>query len=669
MFARLAAERAPEVEVRTLRPGGELLLPVVRTAPDRQAVTVERPPGAAYGGPMPRRPPTMRARQAARAVPPPQLPAGPALLPRPALVARLAALSRRTLTLLVAPTGYGKTTLVAEWAEAETRPVVRLALEPADADGGLLWARLAGAIGAGAGSAQPDALLNALAESTKLVLVLDDYQALGGACDDDVSYLLERLPQPVSVLVASRSEPGIDLAPIAAAGGLGRLGAADLRFDAVEIAAAADLAGTPLAESELDPAAAVTEGWPAGVRLACAALRGPEGLAGFDGTCRAVVEYFEEEVLDGLDPGLREFLVRSSVLERLSAPLCDGVLGRGDSAERLAEAERGGLFLFPVGRGRTVVRHHPLFRAFLQTQLDGASRLQLHRRAATALADTGAVADAVAHAAACGRPAARALLLRNWRALAAHERIDEAERSLAASGSAAPPLAESWVAAARGRETDRPRRGVLPFGTGDRELEDALVRTWFSAGDIAGALRLRARVDALPERDELLDAAATGALAHALHAAGRDDEALAAAERLDLSAAAEAPAPAVRTLAVRARACARLERPAAAAAALRTAAALVERHGLAGTPAAELLPREREPAEPERRRPGGDLTRAELTVLRLLTSRLTQREIAAELYLSANTVKTHVASIHRKLGVSGRAEAVAAARRLNLLPG
>ncbi|HSP73179.1 MAG TPA: LuxR C-terminal-related transcriptional regulator, partial [Gaiellaceae bacterium] len=128
--------------------------------------------------------------------------------------------------------------------------------------------------------------------------------------------------------------------------------------------------------------------------------------------------------------------------------------------------------------------------------------------------------------------------------------------------------------------------------------------------------------------------------------------------------------------AVRSLACARLGRPAAAAAAARSAAALVARHGLDGTPAAAVLPRgPRSPEPPAAAVPRGsrrlrrELSDAELAVLRLLPTSLTQREIGRELYLSLNTVKTHAAAVYRTLGVSSREEAVAAARRLNLLPG
>src|SRR4051794_8975563 len=172
-------------------------------------------------------------------VAPAPLPPVPGTIPRPALVARLAGLAPRPLTLVVAPTGYGKTTLLREWAARERRAVAWLTLEPADADPRRLWRRLAAAVGAPR-TTSGDALLNELAAGGEQVLVLDDHQAVGGrACDEALALFLERLPENVSAIVVSRWEPGLEPGSAAAAGEVGRLGPEDLRLDRRELAAVA----------------------------------------------------------------------------------------------------------------------------------------------------------------------------------------------------------------------------------------------------------------------------------------------------------------------------------------------------------------------------------------------------------------------------------------------
>lgn len=639
---------------------------------------------------MPTRP-TLRTLEQAPYAPPP----GPApVVPRPALVERLRALSRRTLTLVVAPTGYGKTTLLAQWAAAEERHVAWVALAPADAEPHRLWRRVAHAVTAAlpalaaadapAGTTADRALaalVNALTDGPELVVVLDDYHALGGACDETVGYFLERAPENVSVVLAARSRPPLELGSLPSRGEVGLLAAGDLLLDRETTAAAAALTGIALSGAELDELEQRTEGWPAGVRLALASLRAAGDLDAFSGAGADVADYFREEVLAAASRELRRFLLQTSVLERLTAPLCDRLLDRRDAAGRLAEAQRAGALLVPLDGDGDAFRYQRLFGEFLRSELDPAARARLHRRAASLLEEAGTIDEAVGHAAAGSGPAAaRELLLRHWRALAAHEQVDEARRGLAAIGEAgAPPLAAAWVAAAEGgrAEPAGSGRGRLPFGTGDAELETALVSVWFAADadDVAAAERARALVEALPTVDPLLVAASSAALGAALYAAGRDEDALAAVAGIDPGTAATAPAPAVRGLAVRSLACARLGRPAAAGTAARGAEALIARHGLEGTPAAVVLhgarPAERTaptaPRGPRRLR--GELSDAELAVLRLLPTPLTQREIGRELYLSLNTVKTHAAAIYRALGVSSREQAVAAARRLNLLPG
>jgi ATP/maltotriose-dependent transcriptional regulator MalT len=608
-------------------------------------------------------------------------PPRPETAARPALAARLGALSRRALTLLVAPTGYGKTTLLSDWATAESRAVAWLSLEPADGEPRRFWRRVASAVAPVPGAPVVDEtvarILNELALGPELVLVLDDYHAVDSrACDETLGFFLERLPENVCVVLASRFEPELELGSLPSSGQLGRLTADDLRLNVPEIDECVALAaGVRLSAEELSRLEELTEGWAAGVRLAALSLHGAAGLDGFSGSSPEVADYLEEEVLAACSDELRTFVVQTSILDRLYAPMCDALLGRDDSAALLAEAERAGLFLVPLDRARTTFRHHRLVRQLLLDLLPPDAAADLHRGAAALLEAEERIDEAVRHAAAAGgRAAARTLLLRHWRRLTGLERADEAARALAAVDDPSLSLAQAWVAAAR-REPAAPARGRPrpPWGTGDAALEAALVRAWFSPDDLEGARRLHALVEARRAADPFLVTVSAAALGHALHRAGRDEDALAALAALDTAAA---PAAAARGLAVRARARARLGRSAGAAQAERAAAALVARHGLDETAAAALLsteppaPDTAAPSRGARARPaGGALSGAELVVLRLLASRLTQREIARELYVSPNTVKTHVSAVYRKLGVSCRRDAVAAARDLNLLPG
>jgi ATP/maltotriose-dependent transcriptional regulator MalT len=352
--------------------------------------------------------------------------------PRPGLLARARLLQRldrgmaRELTLVCAPAGFGKTSLLGDWGRHARRTVAWLSLDAGDDDPVRFWRYVAAALD-GAGTAvgerlgpllrgpQPasleavvTALVNQLAAgSEETALVLDDYHLIQApAVHDSLALLLERLPPQLRLVVASRADPPLPLARLRARGQLAELRAADLRFTEEEAAALLhQTAGLDLPTGSVAALAARTEGWPAGLQLAGLSLQGhpdPAGfVAAFSGSHRYVLDYLTEEVLDRQAEPLRGFLLETSVLERLSGPLCDAVTGRSDSQALLEQAERANLFLVPLDGQRRRWRFHHLFADLLRARLQQThpERVpQLHRAAAAWCEAHGLVDDAVRHA-------------------------------------------------------------------------------------------------------------------------------------------------------------------------------------------------------------------------------------------------------------------------------
>jgi LuxR family maltose regulon positive regulatory protein len=314
----------------------------------------------------------------------------PGLVARPRLLERLDRGMAQGLTLVCAPAGFGKTSLLADWARHTGRPVAWLSLDDGDNDPVRFWRYVAAALDAAgvavAGRVAPllagqqpappgvvvTALVNELAvRDDEVALVLDDYHLVQASpVHDGLALLLERLPPGLRPVVASRADPPLALARLRARGQLAELREADLRFTAEESAALLRAtAGLELPAASLTALAARTEGWAAGLQLAGLSLRGhpdPRGfVASFSGSHRYVLDYLAEEVLDRQPAELREFLLRTSILERLSGPLCDAVRGRGDSQELLERAERANLFLVPLDGQRRWWRYHHLFADLL----------------------------------------------------------------------------------------------------------------------------------------------------------------------------------------------------------------------------------------------------------------------------------------------------------------
>jgi len=351
----------------------------------------------------------------------------PGQVPRPRLLAQLDEGLARGLVLVCAPAGYGKTVLLADWAGHSGRPVAWLSLDAGDNDPVRFWRhvvaaldrarpgigeRVAPLLGAPAPSSFQGlvtALINDLAADETL-LVLDDYHLIGSPqVHESLAFLAERRPAGMCVVLASRSDPPLALARLRARGQLTEIRIAELRFRPAEAGELLQHAVSALPDPSVAALAARTEGWAAGLQLAALSLRGHEDaaafVAAFTGSHRYVLDYLAEEVLERQGEQLRMFLLETSVLDRLSGPLCNAVTGGEGSQALLEDAERSGLFLIPLDEVRGWWRYHHLFadllRARLQAEHPGRVP-ELHRNAAGWYAEHGPADDTIGHAMAAG---------------------------------------------------------------------------------------------------------------------------------------------------------------------------------------------------------------------------------------------------------------------------
>jgi LuxR family maltose regulon positive regulatory protein len=333
-----------------------------------------------------------------------------------------------TLTLVVAPAGYGKTTAVRSWCARENAALAWVNLDAGDNDPVQLWRYIATAVdraraglgrgmlrrlgvAGGAVEAAIDELMNEAAGlGSNLRIVLDDIEAVKSAeCLSLIDYALGHVPPNVRVVLISRVDPALRLARLRAAGALAEVRGADLRFTAAEALELLVVRGQlELGREEIDALVERTGGWPAALVLAWLWLRTVEDPAqaveAFGGDHRFVADYLSNEVLTALDEDTRVFLYGIAVLGEFTADLCDGVLDRADSAVRLAELERSNLFVSGTERGAWF-RIHPLFAEYARTHLvslDPSAPTRIHQRAAEWLRSHGLPGEAVEHAAAAG---------------------------------------------------------------------------------------------------------------------------------------------------------------------------------------------------------------------------------------------------------------------------
>ena len=360
-------------------------------------------------------------------IPLPRIPA----VARPRLIQRLqlSIESRCKLTLICAPAGFGKTTLLSAWIDNLRRTdsavgVGWLSLDENDSDPSRLMTYLVAALqsahpglGTVLSAAAPveatlTALLNELAQSPRsVILVLDDFQAIEVTPVREVLiFLLNHLPANLHVVIASRSDPPIPLARMRSRGELTELRAIDLRFAADEVAGfLTEVMGLALSPGDIDALEARTEGWIAGLQLAALSMRERSDVSGFieafAGSHRFVIDYLGEEVLENQPAHVRDFLLQTAFLDRLSGPLCQAVSGREDSRELLEGLERDNLFVVPLDDKREWYRYHHLFADVLRARSlreDHGRVSVLHRLASDWHERHAMPEDAVRHSLAAG---------------------------------------------------------------------------------------------------------------------------------------------------------------------------------------------------------------------------------------------------------------------------
>ncbi len=301
--------------------------------------------------------------------------------------------SQAPLVTVIAPVGYGKTSLLAEWAEADPRPFAWVALDRRDTDPVVLLRYVASAIhrvepvpsavfdalsgpGGSTWSKRVPRLGRALAEVDRpLVLALDDLHAVANpSCMDVLAELFDYVPSGSQFAIASREEPALPIGRWRAQGLVEEIRTAELRLDEQEAQSLLEAAGVELDASELSELIERTEGWPAGLYLAALSMRAgapsEASAAAFSGADRFVADYFRDELLSRLPPDEARFLTQTSVLDRLCGGLCDSVLQTTRSAQTLEGLERRNGFVIPLDRRGEWYRYHHLFAALLRAELE-----------------------------------------------------------------------------------------------------------------------------------------------------------------------------------------------------------------------------------------------------------------------------------------------------------
>ena len=369
------------------------------------------------------------------------------LVPRPRLQARIAAGLQGPLTLVIAPAGFGKTTLVASCVVGYGMPAAWLCLDKDDNQAGRFLYYVVAALQAaddtiGSEAAQrmamarppsPEEVLTSLINDLdrlirEIILVLDDYQFINNpVVHDQVTFLLQHCPKTFHLVIVTRSDPPLPVAHFRARAQTAELRAADLSFTEPEAAQFLnDVMGLRLDAGSVAALEERTEGWIAGLQMAALSMRDREDvhgfIEGFSGTNRYILDYLLEEVLASQPPEIQHFLLYTSILERLTAALCDTVLANdegtqrngndrstvskslsvGQSTSTLNYLEKANLFLVPLDDERVWYRYHHLFADLLRTQLQrllGAQGVaKLHIRAADWHGQNGSILEAINHA-------------------------------------------------------------------------------------------------------------------------------------------------------------------------------------------------------------------------------------------------------------------------------
>ncbi len=450
-----------------------------------------------------------------------------------------------------------------------------VSLDADDGDPRRLWAHVCAALGvdgplpedpAHAPTASAVLVARAVDEAAAhdgdRVLVLDDYhQVANAACHDRIRFLIEHLPARLRVVIATRRDPPLPLSRMRACGDLGELRARDLRMEPEESRRLLEGHGVSLEPPDVQRLHEKTEGWVAGLYLAVLSLQGRDDpsafVDAFAGSHRHVVDYLASEVLEVEDAATTDFMLRSSVLDRMSGPACDAVLGGSGSAAVLRALERRNQLVRALDDDLTWFRYHPLLHDVLrfmlaETRPDEVAGLQL--RASAWWEEQGDAERAVDHSLAA-RDAGRAARLvgAHWREVAGTRgaapvldrwmaRLPQGmvlgDPSLCLSRAvleeargARREVVERWLQAAEQTAEDAPRASPLPFGTGSVLLESALVRAAADGQDVARRLSSATRARRLADAAGPFARTLSGThLAYAQWQAGRHADALATAQ-------------------------------------------------------------------------------------------------------------------------------------------
>lgn len=357
---------------------------------------------------------------------PPFIRAG--LVSRPRLQEQMAQGLRGPLTLVIAPAGFGKTTLAASFIVTCGMPVAWLSLDKDDNQEGRFLRYLVAALQeadnaignygtqlmAASQQTPSEAVLTSLindldSASTEIALVLDDYQFINSqAVHEAVAFLLEHCPRPLKMVIASRSDPPLPLARLRARNEVAEIRADALRFIPLETSEFLNrVMGLDLNEEDIKSLESRTEGWIVGLQMAALSLQGrqdsSEFIRSFSGSHRYILEYLIEETLSRQPEELQSFLLHTSILERLCGPLCDAVIGRpSNSQEKLAQLDKSNLFIVPLDEAHYWYRYHHLFADLLRTQLQSSLNVQdiaqLHVRASDWHGRNGSIVEAIHHA-------------------------------------------------------------------------------------------------------------------------------------------------------------------------------------------------------------------------------------------------------------------------------
>jgi len=480
------------------------------------------------------------------------------------------------VSVISGPTGYGKTTLLAHWLQAEGAEVsfAWVSLDEQDNDPARFWGhivealRLAmpegedfgtdvlvglGAVGETFVGTTLSMLINELAElPRRVVLVLDDYQFVTEVeTHESVAFFMEHLPENVHLVISSRSDPPLPLGRLRAMGELNEIRTGQLAFTEVE----ADLLLNEKLGLDIDPDDVAvllerTEGWPAGLYLASLSLQNKENkhvfIQSFRGSNRYIVGLLGEEVLAHLSEDMRQFLLTTSVLRRLTGPLCDAVTGRQDSANMLRELARSNLFVVSLDDQDEWYRYHHLFCELLLYELKSTRpdlEPDLRVRASEWLEDAGLYEGAVRQAFEVENYGLVGLLIaRHWRGYVFAGQTATVQRWLESlpqevlNQSAPLALVKAWICALGGRNEESTRflrlaesighEGPLPDGTSSVESGVAILGASFGYGGVRHGVEVaRFAAELEPLESSPWAAVARFALGSSLYLSGDTSEA------------------------------------------------------------------------------------------------------------------------------------------------